>query len=237
MTAIQFEPWQRIAARITGLALLIPFAIVVFAEFAIIERLNIPGDAVQTAQNILAHVQQFRIGIACYVLNGLGIIVLLTALYLVLRPVGRGLALVAAVFRLIYAGMWFLIAIDYFQSLRILEGAAYLNTFNVAQLQSLAKLTMAAGFDTYYVGLLFFGLASTVCSYLWLKSGLIPKALAIYGVLSSVWCIFCTLSFYVIPDFDKTVNLSWFDTPLALFEIPLGIWLLFRPLRAGPITA
>lgn len=236
MTPVQFEPSPRIAARIAGLALLIPFAIVVFAEFAIIERLNVPGDAVQTAQNTLAHVQQFRIGVACYVLNGLGITVLLTALYLVLSPVNRGLALAAAVFRLIYAGMWFLIAIDYFQGLRILEGAAYLNSFNVSQLQSLAKLTMASGFDTYYVGLLFFGLASTVCSYLWLKSGLIPRTLAIYGLLASVWCIFCTFSFYVIPDFDKTVNLSWFDTPLALFEIPLGIWLLFRPLRVSRTT-
>jgi len=231
MTSMGITDSQRSAGRIAGLTMVAPFAIVVFAEFAILEKLNVPGDAAQTAQNILAHVQQFRVGVACDVLYGLGITTLLTALYLVFRPVARGLALAAAFFRFIYAMMWFLIAIDYFQALRILGNAPYLSAFSSVQLQSLAKLSMSSGFDTYYVGLLFFGLASTICSYLWFRSAFIPRFLALYGLVASAWCIFCTFSFYVIPDFDKTVGLSWFDVPLGLFEIVLGLWLLVMGLR------
>lgn len=228
---------QRWSAKIAGLTMLAPFALAVFAEFAILEKLNVPGDAAQTAQNILAHVQQFRIGIACDVLYGLGITVLASALYLLFRPLARGLALAAAFFRLIYALMWFLIAIDYFQALRILNKAPYLSAFSTGQLQSLAKLSMSSGFDTYYVGLLFFGLASTLCSYLWFRSGYIPRLLAVYGLVASAWCVFCTFSFYVIPGFEKTINLSLFDVPLGLFEIVLGLGLLIRGLRPRGLRA
>lgn len=66
-------------------------------------------------------------------------------------------------------------------------------------------------------------MASTVYSYLWLKSRYVPRALAAFGLIGSGWCVACTLLLYVFPNFPKVVNLWWFDTPMALFEIGLGI--------------
>jgi hypothetical protein len=40
---------------------------------------------------------------------------------------------------------------------------------------------LAGSFDDYYAGLPFFGLAATVCAWLWLKSNYIPKGLSIFG--------------------------------------------------------
>jgi hypothetical protein len=93
------------------------------------------------------------------------------------------------------------------------------------------RLHLGAGFDAYYVGLLFWGLASTVCSYLWFKSRYIPRALAAWGMISSVWCVTCAFAFFIFPNFDKTVNLWWFDSPMASFEIATSFWLLFKGLR------
>src|SRR5450432_3097935 len=53
---------QRNAARIAGFAYLSSFAIVVFVNFRIHDRL-IVRNAVETAQNILKNEQLFRIGI------------------------------------------------------------------------------------------------------------------------------------------------------------------------------
>ena len=108
-----------------------------------------------------------------------------------------------------------------------------MRVFETDRLQALARLSQATSFDVYYVGLLFYGLASTVCSYLWFKSSYIPRALAAFGVMSSVFCVACTFVFIVFPDFAKVVNLWWFDSPMALFEMALSFWLLFKGLRPG----
>src|SRR5207244_661559 len=139
--------------------------------FAIFARLSVPGDAAATARNILTHEGLFRLYLACNVLYVAGVVVLLTALYTLLAPVHRSLALLAAAFRLIFALMWLLATVIPYFVLRLLHGAPYLNVFGTGQLYALAKLFVGGGFETYYVGLPFYGLASGVCSYLWLKSG------------------------------------------------------------------
>jgi hypothetical protein len=127
--------------------------------------------------------------------------------------------------------MWCVTALNTLGALRLLGDAAYLPVFKLDQLQTLARLHIATSYDAYYVGLPFWGLASTVCSYLWLKSGYIPRALAAYGVISSTWCVICAFAFIVFPHFDATVNASWFDLPMVVFEMALGCWLLFRGLN------
>ena len=92
-------------------------------------------------------------------------------------------------------------------------------------------------FDYYYVGLLFGSLASTLCGYLWLRSRYIPRWLAAFGLISSAWCVFCTLVFYIFPGFDKLVDLWWFDMPMGIFDIVTSFWLLIRGLRPAAARA
>src|SRR5207244_1696213 len=76
-------------------------------------------------------------------------------------------------------------------ALRLLGDASYLKVFEPDRLQALARVQLAGSFDDYYVGLPFFGLAATVCAYLWLKSQYIPRGLSIFGVIGSAWCVLC----------------------------------------------
>lgn len=228
MTVPATDASQRNTARVAGIAYLLTFAVVVSANFGIFTRLSVPGDAVATARNILAHEGQFRLYLACNVLYVAGVVVLLTALYTLLAPVHRSLALLAAVFRLIFGLMWLLATIIPYFVLRLLHGASYLHVFETEQLQALAKLYVGGGFETYYVGLPFYGMASTVCSYLWLKSGQIPRWLAAWGVIASGWCVLTAVAFIAMPHFEKMVNDWLFDSPMALFELTVGGWLLFK---------
>ena len=221
---------QRKAARVAGFAYLLSVAVVISAEFGIRSRLIVAGNAAETARNILAHEQLFRISILCDLLYCVGVVVLLTALYVVLREVGPTLALLAAYCRLIYASSWVLMMVNALTALRLLTGPDYLRVFGAERLQALTRLYLS-GLDVYYVGLLFYGLGSTVCYYLWFRSRYIPRTLAAWGLISSAWCAACTATFIILPDFAKVVNLWWFDSPMAVFEMATSFWLLFKGLR------
>jgi hypothetical protein len=224
---------QRVAARIAGVSGLLAFVIVVFGNYALLNPLVVAGNAVETARNFAAHQTQVRLALICFLTYGVSVVVLLAALYVILRPVGRLLALIGALFRLVFALLWLLTTLNLLGALRLLGNAPYLQAFEADRLQVLARLQIAASFDDYYVGLPFFGLAATACAYLWLKSGYIPKALAAFGVISSAWCVICAFVFLIFPTFEKTVNAYWFDSPMAIFELILSVWLLSKGIRTA----
>jgi hypothetical protein len=222
---------QRTAAKIAGWSGLLTFAIVVFGNFVLLNPLTVPSNAAATAQNIVAHQTQFRLTAVCFLTYSLGVVVLLSALYVVLKPVNPGLALVGALSRLVFALLWLLSTLNMLSALRLLSNANYLQVFEPDRLQALAKLYLGANFDDYYVGLPFFGLAATICAWLWFKSNYIPRGLAFYGVISSAWCVICAFVFLIFPHFNKIVNDWWFDFPMAVFELVLSFWLLFKGLK------
>lgn len=211
-------------------------ALVVFANYGIYNRLIISGNVAETARNIVTHETQFRTVVVCFLIYCMGAVVQLAALYVILKPVNHGLALMGAFFRFVFALTWIVVALNLLGALRLLSGATYLQVFEADRLQAWARLSLGGNFDAYYLGLPFFGLASTVCSYLWLKSNYIPKALAVFGLISSAWCVFCAFAFLIFPNFGKAVNWYWFDSPLGGFEMVLSFWLLFKGLRQPETT-
>src|SRR5690242_19781836 len=227
---------QREAARVAGFTFLFGMVIVILANYGINFRLIVPSSAVETARNIVAQETLFRINIAANLVYVGNVVIELAALYTVLKPVDRTLALAAAFCRLVFALMWSVSALGSLGALRLLGNAAYLPVFQADQLHTLARLQIAVGFDAYYVGLPFWGFASLVCSYLWLKSRYIPRALAGFGIVSSAWCVICAFAFIVFPRFEATVNAYWFDVPMTIFELSLGLWLVFKGLSSAGLA-
>ena len=206
------------------------FAIVVFGNFVLLEPLVIPRNAADTARNILAHETQFRAALTCFIGYAIGAVVLLTALYVVLSPVNRGLALAGALFRLVFLLLWLIAPLNSLGALRLLGDAPYLKIFEPDRLHALARVQLAGSFDDYYVGLPFFGLAATACAWLWFKSKYIPRGLSIFGLIASGWCVLCAFAYLIFPNFNKIVNDWWFDFPMAFFELILSVWLLAKGL-------
>jgi hypothetical protein len=227
---------QRTAAKIAGWSYLLSFAVVVFANYVLLNPLIVPRNAVDTAHNILAHPTQFRIALTLFLTYSVGAVVLAGALYVILKPINHFLALLGALFRLVFAMSWLLSTIHSLGALRLLGSTPYLQVFEPDRLQVLARVTIAATFDDYYVGLPFFGLAATVCAWLWIKSGYIPRGLAIFGFVASAWCVICAIVYLIFPDFNKIVNDYIFDSPMALFELVVSFWLLFKGLRPSTIV-
>jgi hypothetical protein len=221
---------QRTAAKVAGIAGILSFVLVVFGNYVLLNPLIVPRNAVETARNILAHQTQFRLAVVCFITYGIGGIVLLTALYVIFAPVNRGLALAGALFRLAFVIIWLVAPLNSLGALRFLGDTSYLQVLGPERLQVLARVQLAGSFDDYYVGLPFFGLAATVCACLWSKSQYIPRGWSIFGVIGSGWCVLCALVYLIFPNFNKVVNDYIFDSPMALFELVVSFWLLFKGL-------
>jgi hypothetical protein len=222
---------QRKAARVVGLTYLLAIPPALFAEFYVLGQLIVYNDAAETARNIMVNERLFRLGIASNLSVFALDVVLITALYAVLKPVNRNVALLAAFWGLIETAILVVITLNDFDVLRVLSGADYLQAFEPDRLQALARLSIGAHGAGYNVGLMFAGLRSTVFCYLWLKSDYIPGALAAWGVFSSFLLAMCTFAFIIFPDLSKTITVSYYGGPIFVFELTMGFWLLLRGLR------
>src|SRR5439155_8343666 len=110
------------------------------ANFLVHARLVVAGNLAETARNILAHQPLFRAGIACGLVYCGGLMVMATALFVVLEPVHRGLALLAAVARPAYALVWLVMTPNLAYPLRLLRAPDFLRAFDAGQLQALPQL-------------------------------------------------------------------------------------------------
>jgi hypothetical protein len=225
---------QRRWARVVGFSYVFALVPSIFAEFYVSGRL-VSGNAIVTAQNIIAHERLFRLGIASNLLVFGADVVLVTALYIVLERVNRRLALLATFFRLIETTILIVAVLNDFYVLRLLSGASYLTTVNSDELAALARVSIGAHGSTYGVALLLFGFGSPVFCYLWLRSGYIPKPLAVWGLLASVWVGICAFAFVVFPELEKVVTVGYYGGPIFLFELTIGLWLVFKGVRQGAL--
>src|SRR5271169_2138712 len=185
MTYHAIEPAQRTAARIAGAWYLIAMAAGMFASLYAQGQLIVPGDSAQTASNLADSEWLFRVGAACHLIVFAGDVVLLVALYVILSPVNRSVALLAASWRLVGCAVLAAIMINDFAALRLLSGANYLQVLDTEQLQALALFFVGVNGIGFQIGFVFLGLGSTVFSYLWFKSRYIPRALAVLGIVAS----------------------------------------------------
>jgi len=232
MTTGPIDESQRTAARAVGITYLVAMATSVFSETIVRRLLIVPDNAVETAHRIMAHQQLFRLGIASELITFVGTLVLLTSLYVILRPFGPHLALFAVCARLIEAAVCVMMTLTGFDVLRDLSGAEYLKAFEPDRLYVLARMSIAQHGAAYNMAFFFLGLGSTAFGVLWWRSSLVPRALAMLGVLGSVMIGASALLFIVFPDFKIPLPVSL--APIAVFEVAMGFWLLFKGLGSRP---
>ncbi len=225
---------ERNAAKVVGLLYLPAFFLLAVANFGVLEPIIGSGDPSHIAQSILSNQTNFRLASMGILLYGGSTLIISVAIYIILRPVNQILSLLALLGRVVNGLIWILVVMNLFTAIRILVQPEYSELLPNQQ-QILARLFLS-GFDQYYVGLLFWSASATIGAFLWLKSGLVPRAIAIFGIISSAWCAACSLTLLVDPTFSKIVNLWLFDTPMVLFEIVLSFLLLVRAMRSKPMA-
>ena len=223
---------QRVAARIFGITYLAGLVIITVVFTRFYAPYLVWGNGEETARHFIGHDSAIRVYLAGAFLHGLAMIVLLTALYVILGPVNRGVALFAAFSKMIYVVFWFLLQLEVFGALHLLAGAASLRSFGQDGLIALAGTQLDSSRDAYYIGLVFTGLGSALFAWVFFQSRYIPRILALWGVLASVYEGFCGFAFLFRPDFGAVLSPDWYELPAMTFDLLLCVWLLVRGFRS-----
>ena len=217
----------RQAAIVAGLGLLAMGILAPFAEFSVRQSLIVLGTAAVTASNIMANELLVRIAICIYLIVAILDIVVAWGLYVFLKPVNQSLSLLAAWFRVVYAGILAVVLVNLVNALHLLSGADYLSAFETDQLQAQAMLFLNAFDYGWTIGLVIFGLHLLILGYLVFKlSGTMPKILGVLVVIAGAG--------YLIDSFGKLLS-SNYDANIAIFtfigEVLLIFWLLIKGVR------
>ena len=222
---------QSKAARLAGLLFLVAMVTGLFAEFYVRfpSTLVVSGNATRTASNVSAFARLYRIGIANNITTFAADVVLIWALYVLLKPVSRNLALLAVFFRMVETTMACVAIISSYVAMQLISDAGALKEFSSNQIQALNILHDTYAL-TFVVVAIFLGLGSAVFNYLLFKSRYIPRALAAWGIFSSVLLVTSQFVIIVWPEVENTIIPACYG-PIAVDEIILGAWLLFAGIK------
>ena len=138
-----------------------------------------PGDAAATVNNIMANEGLFRIKIASTLIVLTLDVVAAWALYVLLKPVNKSLALLAAWFRVVYVTIYGMTQLILYSVLQLLGGADYLTVFETDQLYALVLLNLNTYDSGFLIGLVFFSFHVFILGYLVFKTGYIPRIVSI----------------------------------------------------------
>lgn len=227
------EESQRKAAKVAGILYLFTIFAANFVEFYVRRKLIVPADAARTATNIAQHEQLFRLGITIDLIMLAANVVLVVALYVILKPISRNLALLAVFWRLVECSIaTATVGID-FAAVLFLTGPNSVSALNTEHIQALARLLINLDTGGNRVAALFFGLGSTLFCCLWYKSRYIPRVLAAGGILASLVPTFIPLSTIVFASLaDAPLRRARTGIPIVIFEVIVGLWLLIKGIDA-----
>lgn len=220
------EHSPRAVARAAGVLYLLIIVLGLFGELVVRSSLIAPGDAANTASNILASPGLFRTGFVADSIMVLCDVALAALLFVLLRPVNRVLAIVALLFRLAQASVLALNLLNYHAAMLVLTGAAGPAAFDEAQVASLASLFLDLHSHGYDLGLILFGVHCLVLGYLITKSSFLPRTLGYLGGAAGVVYLVGSYVRFVVPTMVETVAPIYLVAIVA--ELSLCGWLLIK---------
>jgi hypothetical protein len=216
----------RSASIAAGVGLLLMSALAGFGKFVALDGLVTDRNATQTATDVMASEGLFRLGIASLILVIALDVVVAWALYRVFSPVSRSVSMLAAVLRLVYAGVFMVAVGQLLGVLGLLGNDALLAVLGADQVHAQALLGIAAFSDLWYVGLFLFGLHLLVIGYLAYRSGYVPRFLG--ALLAIAGLGYAADSLGVVLSQGSWTDISSFT---FIGEFLLALWLLIRGRR------
>jgi hypothetical protein len=157
------------------------------------------------------------------------------ASYIVLSPINRGLALVAAFWRLADCAILSTGTLAQVLALKVLSAPAYLDAIGAAERQGLARLLLSARGEAMSVGFIFLGLGSAAFAWLWLRSRYVPRVFGAWGIFASCLLALGPLAILLEPRLGDVID-PYYMVPMLFYEVPLGLWLLVRGLKEPSVA-
>ena len=216
-------------ARMAGFLYLAYFATFIFADNGVHYTAVEPVDGAAIAHNIMASEQLFRIGFVSFVLAAVFFLLAAWALYVLLKPVNKDLALLFVLLNLGGVAIKCASLFCEFAALLLLSGADYLQVFQADQLQALAILFLNLYKNGFMIAQIFFGAWLLPLGYLVFKSGFLPRILGILLIIDGFAMLIWFFQFFLFPGYEVISTLCLAESFIA--EASLCLWLVIKGVK------
>jgi Domain of unknown function (DUF4386) len=232
MTSDTGDKSAQMAARLAGLFSLITMAAGISASFLVVDPLIVSGDAAATATNILASESLYRLGFAAKFVDYtfyLGVTILL---YGLLKPAGKSLSLLAAVFSFVGTAVVASTSLHYLAPLFLLGDAPYLAAFGADQVQALAYLPHKLRSIGSNIAMVFFGFHLMFVGWQIVRSTFLPRLLGALSAIGGICFLINSFANFLSPQFAAGL-LPYILAPGVLAQALLALWLLVMGVNAA----
>ena len=229
MTARIADLSPRKAVTVLRLLYLIWFAVGPFSLKYVPATLIVAGDAITTANNILANELLFRMGIVGSLMTQVVQILVVLVLYKLFKSVNKNHASLMVIFALVGIPIAMLNTLNRLATLLLLNGADYLKVFGADQLHALVMLFLNLNEQGQLIATIFWGLWLFPMGYLIYKSGYFPRILGVLVIMGGFGYVLDSFTHFILPNY---ANYQAIFVPvvtlLAIGEILFMLWVLVK---------
>ncbi len=213
-------------ARIAGILYLLlvisGFTYLVYIPSELIDLQN----ATKTIENIKGSELLFRLGIVTAILSSLIFMLLLLALYNLLKNVNKVSAKFMVLFALISIPISFVNILNKFSVLTLINKLEFGQKIGQAEFQTQVMLYLENYNNGIEILQIFWGLWLLPFGYLVYKSGFLPKFLGIFLMAGCFGYLITFFGDFLYSDFNKTIISDIVGFPAPIGEIGICLWLL-----------
>jgi hypothetical protein len=221
----------RAAAIAAGVGLLV-MAVLGFLGPMGLNALLADEDAAKTSQNIAGHELLYRLSVGSFLLVAVLDVVVAWALYLVLRPANRPVALLAGWLRIVYAGVFAAAVTNLLVGARFATDAGLRNVLGIRQADAQTLSSVDAFTDGWKLALAIFGIHLLVLGYVVARAVYMPMLLGVLVMIAGVGYLIDAVAGSVWRGYQIKLSAVAF-----VGEVALMVWLLWRGSRLHNSTA
>jgi hypothetical protein len=193
-----------------------------FGKFVFVE-------APVTVNHIMTHTIQFRIGFVINLFSVVFFLLAAWALYVLLKPVNKDLALLFLLFNVAGFVVWLFSSLCLFASLVILNGTETIKTFQPDQLQALAVFFFSLYKNGVYMAQVPYGVWLFPLGWLVLKSRFLPKIFGMLLIADGICQFVYVCQRFILPDLGIIAYPCFVISFIA--EVSLALWLSIRSVK------
>jgi hypothetical protein len=211
-------------SKVLGAAFLLQAVTSLTSGLILKQALTVPGNISETMIKIANNTWLMRANILGEMITAVGIIFLGAVLFVVLRKQNEKMALTGLGFYILEAVLLAVSRMEAFSLLRISQ--EYVAAGNPVYLQTMGQVAFESMNFGYTLLMLAFCPGGILFYYLLYKSGVVPRALSLWGLITVFPCLIGTLFAvfgYEVPFFVYL--------PYVPFEFAIGVWILVKGIR------
>lgn len=227
--AIEASPRQW--ARVAGVSYLITIITGVFAEVFVRGSLVVRDDAAATAKNLLAHESFYRLGLVADLVMLASYVVVTLLFYVLFKPAGRSLSLLAALFSLMGIAVLAANSLNHLAPLVFLGDAPFLRVFDAPELEALALAALKLHGRGYSIAGMFFGIYCVLIGDLTFRSRFLPRILGVLMAIGGLGYVTDSFTSLLFP--ALAARLPDLATLGGVAELALCLWLMIVGLDAS----